>query len=149
MRTVVSHVAGNHRAEHAEGPCWHPCLEKLLWVDQYAGLLPGVPTGTEVQRATRLGVRRWVKTSPAAQQGSAWITALLAPFPDARGSSLADADDDAIQTLIAGPSPTPDEADHDGRCREPGSATPRHVNRPWPTARSTLGAGHPPTKASP
>jgi len=93
--------------------------------------LPGVATGTEVQRATRLGLR-WVKAFPAAQLGSAWITAMLAPFPDARfvatggittgnageflaagaaavslGSSLADADDDAIQTLISGSAPTP------------------------------------------
>jgi sugar lactone lactonase YvrE len=39
VRTVVSQVAGNHRAEHAEGPCWDPRLNKLLWVDQYAGLV--------------------------------------------------------------------------------------------------------------
>jgi len=39
VRTVASRVAGNHRAEHAEGPCWDPRLEKLLWVDQYAGLV--------------------------------------------------------------------------------------------------------------
>jgi 2-dehydro-3-deoxyphosphogluconate aldolase/(4S)-4-hydroxy-2-oxoglutarate aldolase len=93
--------------------------------------LPGVATGTDVQRATRLGLR-WVKAFPAAQLGSAWITAMLAPFPDARfvatggittgnageflsagaaavslGGSLADDADDAIHTLIAGSLPTP------------------------------------------
>jgi 2-dehydro-3-deoxyphosphogluconate aldolase/(4S)-4-hydroxy-2-oxoglutarate aldolase len=107
--------------------------------------LPGVATGTDVQRATRLGLQ-WVKAFPAAQLGSAWITAMLTPFPDARfvatggittgnaceflsagaaavslGGSLADADDDAIYTLIAGSSPTPDEA-----------ADPRAPNRPNP-----------------
>jgi sugar lactone lactonase YvrE len=39
VRTVASRVAGSHRAEHAEGPCWDPRLERLLWVDQYAGLV--------------------------------------------------------------------------------------------------------------
>ncbi|WP_194891796.1 bifunctional 4-hydroxy-2-oxoglutarate aldolase/2-dehydro-3-deoxy-phosphogluconate aldolase [Catenulispora pinisilvae] len=101
--------------------------------------LPGVATGTEVQHATRLRLR-WLKAFPAAQLGSAWITAMLAPFPDARfvatggittgnagaflaagaaavslGASLADADDDAIQTLIARASPTPGGAAGHGR----------------------------------
>jgi 2-dehydro-3-deoxyphosphogluconate aldolase/(4S)-4-hydroxy-2-oxoglutarate aldolase len=105
--------------------------------------LPGVATGTEVQRATRLGLR-WAKAFPAAQLGSAWITAMLAPFPDARlvatggittanageflsagaaavslGGSLADADDDAIYTLIAGSSPTPDKAAGKGAPNRP------------------------------
>lgn len=39
MRTIASRVAGDHRAEHAEGPCWDPRLHKLMWVDQYAGLV--------------------------------------------------------------------------------------------------------------
>lgn len=53
MRTLVSRVAGDHRAEHAEGPCWDPRLQKLLWVDQYAGLVHQAIFDTD---AGRLGV---------------------------------------------------------------------------------------------
>jgi len=48
-----------------------------------AGLahLPGVATASEVQKALELGFR-WLKLFPAAQLTPAWVSALLAPFPD-------------------------------------------------------------------
>lgn len=45
--------------------------------------LPGVATPTEVQHALRAGFR-WLKVFPASVLTPAWITALRAPFPDAR-----------------------------------------------------------------
>lgn len=42
--------------------------------------LPGVATSTEIGKAVRLGLT-WVKAFPAAQLGSAWITAQHGPFP--------------------------------------------------------------------
>jgi 2-dehydro-3-deoxyphosphogluconate aldolase/(4S)-4-hydroxy-2-oxoglutarate aldolase len=137
--------------------------------------LPGVATGTDVQRATRLGLR-WLKAFPAAQLGSAWITAMLAPFPDARfvatggittgnagaflaagaaavslGGSLADADDDAIQTLIAGSSPTPDEAAGQGRptASTASTASTENSDDPDRPPNRSPEQHHRPTKASP
>jgi 2-dehydro-3-deoxyphosphogluconate aldolase/(4S)-4-hydroxy-2-oxoglutarate aldolase len=43
--------------------------------------LPGVATGTEVQRAHRAGCR-WVKAFPATSLGPAWYRAIRGPFPD-------------------------------------------------------------------
>jgi 2-dehydro-3-deoxyphosphogluconate aldolase/(4S)-4-hydroxy-2-oxoglutarate aldolase len=48
-----------------------------------AGLphLPGVATGTEVQRAQAAGCG-WVKAFPAVALGTAWFRAIRGPFPD-------------------------------------------------------------------
>jgi 2-dehydro-3-deoxyphosphogluconate aldolase / (4S)-4-hydroxy-2-oxoglutarate aldolase len=48
-----------------------------------AGLphLPGVGTATEVQQAWLAGCR-WLKVFPAKALGTAWISAVLGPFPD-------------------------------------------------------------------
>ena len=50
-----------------------------------AGLphLPGVGTGSEVQRAWVAGCR-WLKAFPAKALGPEWISAMLGPFPDVR-----------------------------------------------------------------
>lgn len=44
--------------------------------------LPGVATGSEVQKALSLGYT-WLKAFPASSLGSAWIASMLGPFPDA------------------------------------------------------------------
>lgn len=44
--------------------------------------LPGVATGTEVQRALALGCT-WLKAFPASSLGSEWITSMRGPFPQA------------------------------------------------------------------
>lgn len=43
--------------------------------------LPGVATAGEIQRALALGLD-WVKAFPASVLGPAWVTSVLAPFPD-------------------------------------------------------------------
>lgn len=45
--------------------------------------LPGVATGTEIQRAVALGCR-WVKAFPASVLGAEWVRAMRGPFPDVR-----------------------------------------------------------------
>lgn len=45
--------------------------------------LPGVATGSEVQKALSLGYT-WLKAFPASSLGSAWITSMHGPFPDAQ-----------------------------------------------------------------
>lgn len=45
--------------------------------------LPGVATSTDIHNALDAGVT-WVKAIPAAELGSSWIRAQLAPFPEAR-----------------------------------------------------------------
>ncbi|SIT89771.1 bifunctional 4-hydroxy-2-oxoglutarate aldolase/2-dehydro-3-deoxy-phosphogluconate aldolase [Microbacterium sp. RU33B] len=45
--------------------------------------LPGVATATEVHQARKLGLE-WLKAFPASDIGAEWITAMLAPFPEAR-----------------------------------------------------------------
>jgi 2-dehydro-3-deoxyphosphogluconate aldolase / (4S)-4-hydroxy-2-oxoglutarate aldolase len=56
---------------------------EVLAASLAAGLphLPGVATGTEVQRAHRAGCR-WVKAFPASALGPAWFQAIRGPFPD-------------------------------------------------------------------
>jgi sugar lactone lactonase YvrE len=39
MRHIPSEPVTEARAEHAEGPCWDPRTGRLLWVDQFAGLI--------------------------------------------------------------------------------------------------------------
>ena len=52
---------------------------------QRAGMphLPGVATPSEVQEAMRAGFR-WLKVFPASVLGPGWISAVRAPFPEAR-----------------------------------------------------------------
>ena len=45
--------------------------------------LPGVGTATEVQQARAAGCR-WLKAFPAKALGTAWLSAVLGPFPDVR-----------------------------------------------------------------
>lgn len=46
--------------------------------------LPGVATATEIQAATRLGLR-WLKAFPAAVLGTSWFSGMVkGPFPDVR-----------------------------------------------------------------
>ena len=44
--------------------------------------LPGVATASEVDAALQLGLL-WLKAFPAAVLGSAWVTQMAGPFPDA------------------------------------------------------------------
>lgn len=57
--------------------------ESVLAASNAAGLphLPGVGSGTEVQRARAAGCR-WVKAFPATALGTAWFRAIRGPFPD-------------------------------------------------------------------
>ena len=65
-------------------------------------LLPGVATSSEIQAARRLGFL-WLKAFPAAQLGSGWIKAQLAPFPEARFVATGGVDaDNALEFLDAG-----------------------------------------------
>ncbi|MEO6115815.1 MAG: bifunctional 4-hydroxy-2-oxoglutarate aldolase/2-dehydro-3-deoxy-phosphogluconate aldolase, partial [Pseudolysinimonas sp.] len=43
--------------------------------------LPGVATGTEVQRALLLGLT-WQKMFPARELGAGWVAAMRGPFPN-------------------------------------------------------------------
>ena len=45
--------------------------------------LPGVATATDIHRALLAGAE-WVKAFPAAELGPSWISAQLAPFPEAK-----------------------------------------------------------------
>jgi 2-dehydro-3-deoxyphosphogluconate aldolase/(4S)-4-hydroxy-2-oxoglutarate aldolase len=45
--------------------------------------LPGVATSTDIHRALLAGAQ-WVKAFPAAELGASWITAQLAPVPEAK-----------------------------------------------------------------
>ncbi|MFF0223493.1 bifunctional 4-hydroxy-2-oxoglutarate aldolase/2-dehydro-3-deoxy-phosphogluconate aldolase [Streptomyces sp. NPDC004629] len=63
-------------------PGLHP---EVIEASAQAGLphLPGVATATDIAAALAMG-HTWLKAFPARQLGSDWITAQLAPFPDAR-----------------------------------------------------------------
>lgn len=52
---------------------------------QSAGLphVPGIATPSELQRALSLGLT-WIKAFPATSLGTAWFTAMKAPFPEVR-----------------------------------------------------------------
>jgi 2-dehydro-3-deoxyphosphogluconate aldolase/(4S)-4-hydroxy-2-oxoglutarate aldolase len=73
-------VAAQTGARYTVAPGFDPAV---LAASLAAGLphLPGVATGTEVQRAQAAGCG-WVKAFPAAALGTAWFRAIQGPFPD-------------------------------------------------------------------
>lgn len=108
MRTYVSHVAGSHRAEHAEGPCWDPRLEKLLWVDQYAGLVhlaafDAVTRRLEIERTFQVGAPVGAVVPSIGTDGG-WLLAA--------GHGFADLSYDGVVTWLGQP-----EADAGQRMR--------------------------------
>lgn len=58
---------------------------EVVEASRRAGLptLPGVATASEIQAATRMGLR-WLKAFPASVLGPAWFGAMHGPFPDVR-----------------------------------------------------------------
>jgi 2-dehydro-3-deoxyphosphogluconate aldolase/(4S)-4-hydroxy-2-oxoglutarate aldolase len=101
--------------------------EQVVEASRKAGLphLPGVGTATELHHALRLGLT-WQKAFPAAALGTAWVSAMRGPFPQARlvatggidvdnardflaagaaavslGSAFADADPEQVRALAA------------------------------------------------
>jgi len=64
--------------------------------------LPGVATASEISQALRAGYT-WLKAFPAAQLGTGWVRAQLAPFPGVRFVATGGVDaDNAADFLAAG-----------------------------------------------
>ncbi|HVV09836.1 bifunctional 4-hydroxy-2-oxoglutarate aldolase/2-dehydro-3-deoxy-phosphogluconate aldolase [Amycolatopsis sp.] len=82
--TMLSQLAEVHElgAAFTVAPGLHP---EVAEESRRIGLphLPGVATSTEIASALARGYT-WLKAFPAAQLGSEWITAQLAPFPTVR-----------------------------------------------------------------
>lgn len=88
-------------AQFTVAPGMNPAVIKR---SQELGLphLPGVATSSEIATALSLECR-WLKAFPAAQLGSDWIAAQLAPFPDACFVATGGINaDNAAQFLAAG-----------------------------------------------
>lgn len=88
-------------ASFAVSPGFDPAISAAA-AEAGLPLVPGVATASEIQAARAAG-HRWLKAFPAAQLGSGWITAQLAPFPDVRFVATGGIDaDSAAEFLAAG-----------------------------------------------
>lgn len=71
--------ATSHRTEHGEGPCWDTRYQRLLWVDQYAGLMHTAaydPGTHRLRRRATFEVGRPVgAVVPIAEHGTGWMLA--------------------------------------------------------------------------
>lgn len=84
--TVVSaeHVATARAAGAAftVAPGFDPAVARAS-LDAGMPHLPGIATGSEIQRAMEFGLG-WLKAFPASVLGTEWFSAMAGPFPDAK-----------------------------------------------------------------
>jgi sugar lactone lactonase YvrE len=84
VRRYSSTPVTSEANEHAEGPCWDARTDRLLWIDQYAGLViagefdPAGPSLTPVH-TYRLG-HPVGAVVPSLAFGGGWLTASAAGF---------------------------------------------------------------------
>jgi sugar lactone lactonase YvrE len=121
VRRYTSRPVTAEPNEHAEGPCWDARTGRLLWIDQYAGLVtvgdfdPAAPLVTPT-RTYRLGSPVGAVV-PSRAFGGGWLTASAQGF-----AHLAE---DGTVTLLAQPeADTPAQTRmNDGKCD--------HLGRFW------------------
>jgi sugar lactone lactonase YvrE len=108
MRRYASQPVTAERNQHAEGPCWDPRTGRLVWIDQYAGL---VTVGDFDPAEQRVAPARTYELGspvgavvPSRAFGGGWLTASAQGF-----AHLAE---DGTVTLLAQP-----EADTPARTR--------------------------------
>jgi sugar lactone lactonase YvrE len=80
----VAQPATDLRAEHAEGPCWDPRLDALLWVDQFDGIVY-LADFDKADRQLQIRHRYQVGSPigavvPCAAEGSGWLVACAGGF---------------------------------------------------------------------